>query len=632
MSMSSFAKWITVVVTSGWFVSVPFAAFAQQATHDQVVSAMAEGVRRGVCSANTKKFGDDCDRTEFVCQGQDWKTFWSRYYRLIGPTVVATESNSAGPYEALEWLRASWSKNSAVAPPSYFAGTCYCGCPAGATFEPCKGKPEGTPFRTAENLTLEQCVQRCKPNQIASKCAGTLPPVSGETIAKGAAASFATYTDDATCFKPDECAGQGGIFEAYGKCPQGKGRCYAIEPAITLGVPIGGVTQVQGINNYIVTAYRYLISVGAVAATVAFVFGAFLYLLGSALPQITRGKQYMVDAVVGLLLILGANMILRTINPATTHLNPVKVYMFNTIQFLSESACADLGDVKTALAGEKPAIRPYEEVAKDPKNFSIPAKQTECGKSYWVEGAIGSACDGNACPSGEGCLSCADGTAPGCTGIASDKRVCGKAIFTGIMNYSDHRAPTEVYLMLVCNHAQNTDPSAVKANVVNFKMVSPVFVGRSMGTAKTDKKEIGQAGYSFDFNANQLAEAMDECKGKGGFRGAVLGIQYNTDVPLQLIIGLDDFAALSKRNCGSGKFDGYADGSFSRDFTDVTKAFACGVAQKKFLDDPQHTNYWSAQELQDALNGKTIQCNFNLSGANAPSNPGTAFCGEGGEA
>jgi hypothetical protein len=81
----------------------------------------------------------------------------------------------------------------------------------------------------------------------------------------------------------------------------------------------GSVTDESSslLAQYIAGAYRYLISISAVAATIAFSFGAFLYLLGGAMPSINSGKRIMQDAVIGMLLVLGATAILRTINPDT---------------------------------------------------------------------------------------------------------------------------------------------------------------------------------------------------------------------------------------------------------------------------------------------------------------------------
>jgi len=97
---------------------------------------------------------------------------------------------------------------------------------------------------------------------------------------------------------------------------------------ITLGVSIGGISQVSGLPEYINIAYRYLSSVSLVVAIVMVVYGGFLYLVGSAgMSSVQRGKQIMKDAIIGMLIILGAYSILNTVNPKTAvlSLNPSSV-------------------------------------------------------------------------------------------------------------------------------------------------------------------------------------------------------------------------------------------------------------------------------------------------------------------
>jgi hypothetical protein len=90
---------------------------------------------------------------------------------------------------------------------------------------------------------------------------------------------------------------------------------------ITLSVPIGNVRQVSGIAEYINLGYRYLVSVILVVAIIMVVWGGFRYLLGSAnIGNVQRGKEIIRDAVVGMLLVIGAFVILNTVNPQTVAL------------------------------------------------------------------------------------------------------------------------------------------------------------------------------------------------------------------------------------------------------------------------------------------------------------------------
>ena len=101
-----------------------------------------------------------------------------------------------------------------------------------------------------------------------------------------------------------------------------------------LNIPIPGLkfdpeNPGSFIGTYVSGAYRYAISIVAIAATIAFIYGAFLYLVGASIDNIAKGKQIMMDAVVGMLLVLSATTILRIFNPATTEFRPLQIISIN---------------------------------------------------------------------------------------------------------------------------------------------------------------------------------------------------------------------------------------------------------------------------------------------------------------
>lgn len=89
---------------------------------------------------------------------------------------------------------------------------------------------------------------------------------------------------------------------------------------LELSQPIGDVTVVSDLGNYIAVLFRYAIGLAGTAAVIMIVYGGFLYLLGSAVDDIGKGKQVIQDALLGLLLVLGSYMILATVNPNTLSL------------------------------------------------------------------------------------------------------------------------------------------------------------------------------------------------------------------------------------------------------------------------------------------------------------------------
>ncbi len=90
---------------------------------------------------------------------------------------------------------------------------------------------------------------------------------------------------------------------------------------IQLGTAIGSKKSVGGINEYIVASYNYALQIVFVMAMIMVVYGGFRYLTGSAFEDVSRGKQIIQDAVIGMMIVLGAYLLLSTVNPATLRLH-----------------------------------------------------------------------------------------------------------------------------------------------------------------------------------------------------------------------------------------------------------------------------------------------------------------------
>lgn len=104
-----------------------------------------------------------------------------------------------------------------------------------------------------------------------------------------------------------------------------------------LGVPIPGLeftpatregdkVVVAYFAEYVNAGYRYLVGVILMVSIIMVVYGGFRYLLGSAdVGNITRAKEIIRDAIAGMLLVIGAFLILQTVNPATTDLRALQL-------------------------------------------------------------------------------------------------------------------------------------------------------------------------------------------------------------------------------------------------------------------------------------------------------------------
>ncbi len=88
---------------------------------------------------------------------------------------------------------------------------------------------------------------------------------------------------------------------------------------------VDGGVLIPFLAQYISAAYRYLIGVSVIAAIIMVMYGGFRYMVGSAMGDVKRGKKIILDAILGLVLVLSAYLILQTVNPRLTELKGVFV-------------------------------------------------------------------------------------------------------------------------------------------------------------------------------------------------------------------------------------------------------------------------------------------------------------------
>ncbi len=99
-------------------------------------------------------------------------------------------------------------------------------------------------------------------------------------------------------------------------------------PGLQLGsilAPKTGLMEIPFLAQYVAGVARYLISISVVAAAIMIVYGGFLYTIGSTGIQVKQGKEIVIDAIIGLLLLLGTYTILKTINPELVTLKTLNV-------------------------------------------------------------------------------------------------------------------------------------------------------------------------------------------------------------------------------------------------------------------------------------------------------------------
>lgn len=481
--------------------------------------------------------------------------------------------------------------------------------------------------------TYTSCQQKCQ----ALKPPGSIVTTFGAGVfgapdTSGEPGAAELQQKSAMCFTSEECAkpeyGKStAAFRAGQGCPSGQGRCVAPEPELTLSFPIGGIKTVQGLRNFIALIFNYLMTIAATAAAVMFVYGGFRYIVGSATENVSRAKEIMLDAAIGLLLTLGAFTILQTVNPATLTLNRLEVFMVNRQRLLSSDMCGDLklsgsdnkptGSDKLlfAEAGQAPN---YTDVNK--ATFEIEQGETECGAEYYVQGFDAKRCFGVKCKNGGACVSCKGG---GCkAGAAVTSFECKDVSFAGAIKHTGSRYADSVTIFVVCKDALKSANQQLFAYANNN---IHTFINAELTGSDS---ESGTRNYSFAFNGGLLKdEAIEECENEGGVVGFLLGVEYNDPGVLGMAPSIDEVAIVGKNNCGTGLLAGYMDGNSAPSTEwDMEAAIACAInTGSKKLSNP--SVYWSLNDFKAAVGMETdrkpLYCNFGLSSGNAPSEPAT---------
>lgn len=76
--------------------------------------------------------------------------------------------------------------------------------------------------------------------------------------------------------------------------------------------------------QYINAFFKYILGISLVATAIMLVWGGMLYIYGSTGLQVSDAKKKITDAVIGLVIILGAYVIIANINPNLTSLGAIK--------------------------------------------------------------------------------------------------------------------------------------------------------------------------------------------------------------------------------------------------------------------------------------------------------------------
>lgn len=281
---------------------------------------------------------------------------------------------------------------------------CDCWCEGTKSAQQLKGK-----------TTAEACVASCaNEGQKFLACARTLDEHPD------------TY---AYCFTREQCTGfaspdgnvTGEFQDEASKCSPERGYCFPINAKpIKLNIHLGtGVTTVTDLGDYINKGYNFALGASVTVAIVILMIGGLRYVMAAQTGETAKAKAMIQNAVIGLVLLIGAFVILYTVNPQLTKLQAPSVPMARPTAITAGFNCEKLVEQK------------YTIVDKDGKEL----KAGKCGEKgviqkneKGVEVGSGTLCTFSGCdagkqcaigPKGEGvCTSCQE-VVPGATAGSS---------------------------------------------------------------------------------------------------------------------------------------------------------------------------------------------------------------------
>ncbi|MBI4142979.1 hypothetical protein HY480_03840 [Candidatus Uhrbacteria bacterium] len=198
---------------------------------------------------------------------------------------------------------------------------------------------------------------------------------------------------DAKCWPQAQCTTAGGTFDATsGSCgAPGWGYCFVQKP-IKIAIDIPGVQgkQVADLREYLIRIYQYGIVVAAILAVVVIMIGGVIWLTSGGADRLKTAQQWIGNAIIGLLLVLGSYVLLQTINPDLVRLQLPRTLMLRPIS-LGAKFCS-LVDPNTQVL-QRTTVIPTSDYA-----------QLPCGETYKTTGAAQKTCFGDFCPTGSVCI------------------------------------------------------------------------------------------------------------------------------------------------------------------------------------------------------------------------------------
>ena len=165
--------------------------------------------------------------------------------------------------------------------------------------------------------------------------------------------------------------------EGAGGCNSPQGLCVANLGEIKLNVPFPKKNTVSSVEEYIRLLFQFLVGASGVVAVSMMVLGGYTYLTAAGnQARVSRAKEYITDALIGMVLVFGSYLFLKQINENLVNSSPLSVVVVNPQELSKSKFCKDpvLGE------GDKPA--PCGEITTEKDNGA------SCRSGYCPDGSV----------------------------------------------------------------------------------------------------------------------------------------------------------------------------------------------------------------------------------------------------
>ncbi len=130
--------------------------------------------------------------------------------------------------------------------------------------------------------------------------------------------------------------------EGAGGCTSPQGLCIANLGEIKLNVPFPKKNSVSSIEEYIRLLFQFLVGASGVVAISMMVLGGYTYMTAAGnQARVSRAKEYITDALIGMVLVFGSYLFLKQINENLVNSAPLAVEVVNPQELSKSKFCKD---------------------------------------------------------------------------------------------------------------------------------------------------------------------------------------------------------------------------------------------------------------------------------------------------